>query len=64
METLIDNRNLVILILIVAIIYFFSQTPCAKNLMVTMSNKWNQLNTTNKVILVLIILFLAYKSWN
>ena len=64
METLGDNKNIIMLILIIAIIYFFSQTGCAQNLLEMGKDKWDSLNNTNQLIVVGVILFVAYKMWN
>ena len=64
METLGDNKNIIMLILIIAIIYFFSQTACAQNMMDMVKSKWTSLNNANRLIVVAVILFIAYKAWN
>lgn len=64
MEFLKENRNIVILIAIIAICYLFLQTSIFKNLFTQVSTKWSELSALMKVIVVLIIVWIIYYLYN
>lgn len=64
MEFLKENRNIVILIAIIVIGYLLLQTEAIKKLMNSLSIRWNSLSTMMKIILVLIVVYIAYYLYN
>jgi len=64
MEFLKENRNIIILIAIIAIGYLFFQTDLFKNLFNTISFQWNNLSTMMKGIVILIVIVLIYNMYD
>lgn len=64
MEFLKENRNIIILIAIIAICYLFLQTDIFKKLFIQVSMKWSELSTLMKVIVVLIVVWIIYYLYN
>lgn len=63
MEFLVENRNIIILIMIVIIGYLLYNNESVQNLMQHIQLQWITMNNLNKIIVILIILALAYRLW-
>jgi hypothetical protein len=64
MEFLKENRNIIILVALIVIGYLLFQTNTIKNLMMSLSIKWNQLSNFMKLVVILIIIAICYYLYN
>ena len=64
MEFLKENRNIIIIIAIIAICYLFLQTDVFKKMFTQISMKWNELSTFMKIVVILIVIWITYYLYN
>lgn len=63
LEFLKENRNIIILIALIAIAYLLLQTNLFANIKNTVMAQWYTMSNTTKLIILLIIIGVAYYYW-
>lgn len=63
MEFLQENKNIVMLIAIIVIGYFFSQSEMFKSLYINLRVQWANSSTFSKLVFGLIVAAIAYYFW-
>lgn len=64
MEFLRENRNIVILVAVLAVAYYLLRSEFVKNLYVNLKAQWGGLSGTAKLVVGLAVVALAYYLWN
>ena len=64
MEFLKENRNIIILIAIIAICYLLFQSEQVKKLFKSVTDQWKSLSPIMKLVVVLIVVALLYNMYD
>ena len=64
MDTLKENKNIIIIIAIIIICYLYLQTEEIQNLFAYVIEKWNSFSMIIKTIFVIVIILFIYGMYN